>query len=293
MTRFYHHQDMQIVSVTGEDAAAFLNDLLTAQIAKLDLQTARMACLLSPQGRILFDMMVIRRSETESFLLTESAQAEALAKRLTLYRLRRKLEISLRTDFLAGHIIADDKLASQLVGNHNDKFWRDERHDQLGYLCLLEEEEAIASQLDICDDADWQARRIAFGIPQTATDLTPNRALMLEAGLDSLHAVDFKKGCYIGQEVTARTHYRGLVKRRILPVHAKTALLETGQIIRWQDKDIGTILSVSHSQQTALASIRLDAVKDNTEDTPLMIGENSISLDIPDWMKPLPGFDDS
>ena len=292
MTRFYHHQDMQIVSVKGEDAAAFLNDLLTAQIAKLDLQTARMACLLSPQGRILFDMMVIRRSETESFLLTESAQAEALAKRLTLYRLRRKLEISLRTDFLAGHIIADDKLASQPVGNHNDKFWRDERHDQLGYLCLLEEE-AIASQLDICDDADWQARRIAFGIPQTATDLTPNRALMLEAGLDSLHAVDFKKGCYIGQEVTARTHYRGLVKRRILPVHAKTALLATGQTIRWQDKDIGTILSVSHSQQTALASIRLDAVKDNTEDTPLMIGENSISLDIPDWMKPLPGFDDS
>ena len=87
---------MQIVSVSGEGAAEFLNDLLTAQITRLDTEIARMACLLSPQGRILFDMMVFRLSETQLFLLTETSQAEALAKRLTLYRLRRKLDISIR-----------------------------------------------------------------------------------------------------------------------------------------------------------------------------------------------------
>ena len=165
---------------------------------------------------------------------------------------------------------------------------RHNRLDALGCHTCCDRDRVLLSNRHI-----KKALRIGLGIPQTAADLTPNRALMLEAGLEHLHAVDFKKGCYIGQEVTARTHYRGLVKRRILPVHAATASLQTGQIIRWQDKDIGTILSVSHSQQTALASIRLDAVKDNTEDTPLMIGENSISLEIPDWMKPLPGFDDS
>jgi len=291
MTRFHHHQDMQIVSVTGEDAAGFLNDLLTAQIARLDCGIARMACLLSPQGRILFDMMVLRVSERQFFLLTQASQADALAKRLMLYRLRRKLEISLKTDIMAGHIVPETDPASRLADDQHCTIWRDERHDQLGYLCLLED--GADSQHDIVDDADWQARRISLGIPQTATDLTPNRALMLEAGLEHLNAVDFKKGCYIGQEVTARTHYRGLVKRRILPVHAETALLETGQTISWQDREIGTILSVSDTRQSALASIRLDAVKDSTDDMPLMIDKNRISLDIPDWMHPLPGFDDS
>ena len=207
MTRFYHHQHMQIVSVSGEGAAEFLNDLLTAQITRLDTEIARMACLLSPQGRILFDMMVFRLSETQLFLLTETSQAEALAKRLTLYRLRRKLDISLRTEFMAGHIPSQDSLPPQLAERQNYIIRRDERHDQLGYLCLAEQAEH--SLLEISADADWQALRIGLGIPQTAADLTPNRALMLEAGLEHLHAVDFKKGCYIGQEVTARTHYRG------------------------------------------------------------------------------------
>lgn len=291
MTRFYHHQHMQIVSVSGEGAAEFLNDLLTAQITRLDTEIARMACLLSPQGRILFDMMVFRLSEIQLFLLTETSQAEALAKRLTLYRLRRKLDISLRTEFMAGHIPSQDNLPPQLAERQNYIIRRDERHDQLGYLCLAEQAEH--SLLEISADADWQALRIGLGIPQTAADLTPNRALMLEAGLEHLHAVDFKKGCYIGQEVTARTHYRGLVKRRILPVHTATASLQTGQIIRWQDKEIGTILSVSHTRQTALATIRLDAVRDSTDDVPLMIDQNRLSLDIPAWMQPLPGFDDS
>ena len=286
MTQFFHHQDMHLISVDGEDAANFLNDLLTAQIAKLDMQTARMACLLSPQGRILFDMMVVRHAENKVYLITETAQAERLAKLLMMYRLRRKVTIAIKTGVQIGHICdaPTDNQAHIIVR-------ADERNHQLGYIAILTED--ASHQFELCDDASWQTNRIRLGIPQSATDLTPNRALMLEAGLEHLNAVDFKKGCYVGQEVTARTHYRGLVKRRILPVHAHSAIFETGQQIDWQDKQIGTVLSVDHSKEIALASIRLDAVHNASEDAPLMIYGNNISIDIPDWMQPLPRFDNN
>lgn len=286
---FYHHPDSRILSVSGGEAADFLNDLLTSQIQRLELDTARLACLLSPQGRILFDMMVIRISAEKFYLICDIEQLQPLLKKLKLYRLRRKIELNEETGWVIGHrLIAEDKTDEQ-----DGLYRRDERHSALGWYCLLTLEQAASVQMT--DDQYWQELRIATGIPQGAQDLTPNRALMLEAGLEHLGGIDFKKGCYIGQEVTARTHYRGLVKRRIVPVRTTDTKLSTGDAVFWEEKEVGKILSVAGNSYSALASIRLDALQDCLNPEPEQaaghISDSSgyrLELSIPQWMHPLP-----
>tara|TARA_B100000085_G_scaffold108131_1_gene98618 strand:- start:270 stop:1172 length:903 start_codon:yes stop_codon:yes gene_type:complete len=283
------HPEKRIISLTGEDVRDFLNDILTAQISTLASDTARAACLLSPQGRILFDMMVMATADTV-FLITEAEQAAPLAKRLTMYRLRRKIEITVRSNPCAGHIWGEDHADFSVPNSCISAY--DERHKALGKLVLFSTTDGLP---ELAEAKYWQALRISLGVPEGAADLTPNRALMLEAGLHLLGAIDFEKGCYVGQEVTARTHYRGLVKRRLFPVSA-SGKLKSGQALQRGDTAIGQTGSTSSLPDRgdiALASLRLDAVQDSLAGKAELTTDNGqiISLHIPDWMHPLPGFD--
>ena len=295
--QYYLHKDKIAVKLTGDNPADFLNDLLTAQIAELPIGIARAACLLSPQGRILFDMLVVQENGAV-YLVTEEAQAEALIKRLSLYRLRRAIDITLVPDLHICHLA--DLESYQQADAHtlpsNAITAQDERHDSLGLLCLIPETDLPATM----QDTDWQIQRIISGIPEGVNDLTPNRALMLEAGLHQLAAVDFKKGCYIGQEVTARTRYRGLVKRRLFPISTHKTALTHGSDILLTGRIVGKLGSVAQKNDKAvgLASLRLDAVQQSLDNqkksgSALLSLEDGtpLFLNIPSWMHPLPGFD--
>ncbi len=280
--KIFHHQHMKALSVTGQEAGDFLNDLLTAQIQRLDENTARMACLLSPQGRILFDMLIVRKSEDQFICITEAQQLKPLLQRLMMYRLRRPIQLEEIQGVIIGHCHnhAIHDLDAEILCRS------DERHPALGILCLIPDE--LSEGVSLSDDADWEECRIKHGIPQTAQDLIPNRALMLEAGLEHLGAIDFKKGCYIGQEVTARTHYRGLVKRRIVPITAAQNSLTTGHALFWQEKEIGCILSVNQNGKTALSSLRLDAIAASQNDEAITDETGQVlSVILPEWMQPL------
>ena len=248
----------------GEEGAEFLNDLLTAQIHGLAVGVARLACLLSPQGRILFDMMVIKESD-KIYLITEKTQLQGLVQKLKLYRLRRKIQIEILDDLVPCHVGGH---VAEEPAPHAICVARDERHESLGWLCLLKPDAAGAAALG--GDEAWHALRIRLTIAQGGDDLTPNRALMLEAGLQHLGGVDFEKGCYIGQEVTARTHYRGLVKRQMIAVTSAT-MLEAGMEIFLGTKHVGTCGSVArdasqntsenqHEPWLSLASMRCEAI---------------------------------
>ena len=283
------HPDKHIISLKGEDVRDFLNDILTAQINALASDTARAACLLSPQGRILFDMMVMATADTV-FLITEAEQATPLAKRLTMYRLRRKIKITVSSNLGAGHLWGEDHADFSVPNSCISAY--DERDKALGKLVLFSETDGLPEQAEA---KYWQALRISLGVPEGAADLTPNRALMLEAGLHLLGAIDFEKGCYVGQEVTARTHYRGLVKRRLLPISVSGELI-SGQALQRGDTTIGqtgSTASLPDRGDIALASLRLDAVQDSLAGIAELTTDNGqiISLHIPDWMPPLPGFD--
>ena len=146
---------------------------------------------------------------------------------------------------------------------------------------------------------NWHARRIAQAIPEGAIDLQPERALMLEAGLDKLAAVDFEKGCYIGQEVTARTHYRGLVKRRLIPIQCDGPPPAPGSDIIWQGKTIGTSKTAAPApadagQSVLLALLKLEdihailAAADAQPEINLTVDGLLAKLCPPTWCLPLP-----
>ena len=286
----YHLETQAILSLSGDQPSAFLQDILTADNASLQKGQMTQSCLLSPQGRIIHDMIILPESDDKLFLITEASQAEALMKKLMMYRLRRKITIESHSDL--GVIASLDEGAPEgvlLTAN-------DERGHHMGLLSLANK--TTCDRIDLSDPSGYHVRRMANGIPSGAAELTPNRALMLEAGLDHLGAVDFKKGCYIGQEVTARTRWRGLVKRRIVPVTG-TALIP-GKDITLDGKSVGQILSCTtdplkeNDPMIGLASLKITAIH-AAHDGQILLTEASaepLKITVPAHLEPIPKPDE-
>ena len=264
------HPSLHMVTISGEGAGEFLNDILTAQIETLPRGLARAACLLSPQGRILFDMLVLCLGPDQFGLVSETDQIGPLAKKLMLYRLRRKLSITQDTTSCFGRIWRG--------ADRPDASWQkfdDERHPALGSLLMRSASAALP------DDKDWQKQRIELGIPQGSTDLTPNRTLMLEAGLQHLSAVDFKKGCYVGQENTARIKLKNKLSKRLLPINVVNGELTEGESIYYNENEIGKVL-IDNDYPFALIKY-LDENYNGKSN--FNTKEASIKIEKPDWIK--------
>jgi len=289
--------DAGFIMVSGTESIDFLQSILTANVATIAVGNCRPAALLTPQGRILIDMMLYRLSDQDICLQTDQERAGDLLARLRRYRLRRPVTLEQNLDM---HLTLWWGYEGTVKPDH-DSIFLDTRHADLG--CRIISTSAdVPSALNGAKPAsyeDWQARRIGQAIPEGAIDLSPERALMLEAGLDKLAAVDFEKGCYIGQEVTARTHYRGLVKRRLLPLCCEGPPPAVGSEIIWQGKLIGTSKTAAaypdHAgHSVALALLKLDdihAIIDQataTSASDLIINGQAARLCLPAWCLPLP-----
>ncbi len=181
----------------GEDAADFLQGLLTNDVVG---SLPVYAGLLSPQGKALFDMIVWPGAPGELLLDCEAAAADDLVKRLSLYRLRRKLTIA-----------RDDAVAVHWTLHGNDGATPDPRLPQLGSRWL-----AAASDDDEPADDAWLARRLSLGVPEGRDEL--GEVLWLETNAAELNGVSFTKGCYVGQENTARMNWRQKVNRRLVVI---------------------------------------------------------------------------
>ena len=294
------HPDTGFISIAGDEACAFLQSIITANVETLPIGACRPAALLTPQGRVLIDMMVYRPASDRFLLRSDAARRDDLFTRLRRYRLRRPIDLAIEPDIrlvlLLGNQAAET-MAIPLIMSCNDT-----RSPKLSNHCLVEAQH-LPAQLGAIDR--WHANRIAAGVPEGSIDLTPERALMLEAGLDQLGAVDFEKGCYVGQEVTARTHYRGLVKRRLVPLTIAGEPPAIDSDIMWQGTVIGksktaaafTVPITGAHGQTDAKSICLALLKlsdlHNILDAPadddgLMINGHAAELALADWMQPLP-----
>lgn len=299
------HPDTGFISVSGDDACAFLQSIITTNVATLPVSACRPSALLTPQGRVLIDMMVYRPATNRFILRCDSTRRDDLFTRLRRYRLRRPIEVVIEPDIRLYLIITNKtanqsgkKTAGQIInplGKSAEVIIScvDPRNPDLGTHILANSANITVSvdQIDI-----WHTTRIAAGIPEGAIDLTPERALMLEAGLDQLGAVDFEKGCYVGQEVTARTYYRGLVKRRLVPITMTGTPPIVDSDVTWNEKVIGnskTAAPHDNGMAICLALLKLSdihAILDtgNNKNGGLVVNGNPASLAIPDWMMPLP-----
>ena len=276
--------ERRVIRIGGAEAADFLQSILTSDMEALLPGETRASALLTPQGRILADMMVLRVED--GFVLDcDASRAEDLFTRLRRYKLRRPITLEMLYDHQLW--VGWDGAAMPVDAS------TDPRHPALGWRWIgaAGSGPGTASGSGTVDIDQWHAVRIAAGVPQGPVDLQPERALMLEAGLDRLGAVDFEKGCYVGQEVTARTHYRGLVKRRIVPLAISGGRPASGDAVTDGERELGTVLSVASGGEGALclAAMKLsDIHRIRDGDQEVTAGGHAARLAIPDWMLPLP-----
>ncbi len=197
-------KDRALIRVGEENARSFLQGLLTQDVLSLASGAPRYGALLTPQGKALFDMMLwADPAGGEDVLIDcEAGRAEALVRRLSLYRLRRPVTIALEPG-LAVHWAAEP-VADAVP---------DPRLAALGWRWLAGAGEGDASEM-------FRAHRLAHGVPDGAAELGEDKTLWLECNAEELNGVNYVKGCYIGQENTARMHYRNKVNRRlvVLPI---------------------------------------------------------------------------
>ncbi|HEY8289423.1 MAG TPA: folate-binding protein [Acetobacteraceae bacterium] len=254
-----------VIAVEGEDRVAFLQGLVSNDVAEAGPGRAVWAALLTPQGKWLADFFIL--SDADRLLLDcERGQVPALLQRLSRFRLRSK--VTLRTaDDLHVHAAWDGAPAVDALAAP------DPRLPEAGWR-LMAQGPVPTTALE----ADWDLHRIRLGLPDGSRDLEAEKTVLLEAGFDELHGISWTKGCYMGQELTARTRYRGLVKRRIVPVGVEGGLPEPGTPIRHGEREAGTMRSGRGG--VGLALLRLDSLTAR-----LTCGDAVLTPNVPAWMQ--------
>ncbi|MBD0415831.1 CAF17-like 4Fe-4S cluster assembly/insertion protein YgfZ [Oryzicola mucosus] len=264
-----------LISVSGGDAEHFLQNILTLDLDKLAEGEARPGALLTPQGKILFDFL-ISRNGADAFLLECRADIAAdFIRRLMLYRLRAKVEISQRDESVTAVGWRDDSSTSDFdsTGWLRDMRFAEPAQAWRSYEAGIDPTETLAG---------WHAFRIAQGVAESGVDYALGDAFPHDVLLDQNAGVAIRKGCYIGQEVVSRMHHRGTARRRVLLAHADGTLPDTGADIVAGGKTVGTLGSSSGAN--ALAIVRIDRVKSALDaGLPIKAGDAVLELTIPAW----------
>lgn len=278
-------EDRGVVSVSGEDAAKLLQGIITNDMELLNTQPAIHTALLTPQGKILFEFFV---AKTGSGYLLDVARTQVpdFIKRLTMYKLRAKADIRDVTASYRVIAVWGPSRQSHSVASAAATF-ADPRLDGLGLRMLAEERAAtdLKSTTGAIEAtaADYDAHRIALGIPEITRDYPPNDTFAHEANLDALGSVSFTKGCFVGQEVASRMEHRGTARTRAVIVESGSPLLPTGEITAG-DAAIGTIGSTAGNR--AIALVRLDRADEAaTKGKPLKAGDATVVILRPAYLQ--------
>ena len=264
--------DRTLISVSGPDAEHFLQNIITLDLETLKEGEARPAALLTPQGKILFDFLVSRGGEGSLLLECRAEIADDFVRRLTLYRLRAKVQISKQDESVVSVSWDIDSSPSET----DSARLRDRR--------FPEDAPAWRSYIEQPADTNasaWHAFRIASGVAESGSDYALGDAFPHDVLLDQNGGVGFRKGCYVGQEVVSRMQHRGTARRRVLIVSGQE-LPEPGTDILINGRPVGTL--GSNAGGNGLAILRIDKVKDALDaGVPIVAGGAPVSVAIPRW----------
>jgi len=284
----------EVVRIAGEEAGCFLQGLLTVDVETVTPARTRYGALLTPQGK-LFAELVIWRDETHTFLLDVPAERrEALVQRLRVYRLRAHVEIEPDPSWKVVVIpqAAPDRFGldkapgAARAGPEGSRIAVDPRLAALGVRALvpLGREAEFRARFDLTEGevADWRAHRLALGVPEGPGELEWERILALEANLAALGGVDFDKGCYVGQEVTARMRYRARPKKRLLPVRIGGETAVPVPVVDAGGREVGVLRA--REGDRGLALLRIEPLS-RPESHPLRAGSAVVTPFWPDWLE--------
>jgi len=272
-------EDRAVLALNGAEAGDFLQGLITNDMAACANGRAIYAALLTPQGKILFDFFIVPQASDQLLIDCAAAHAADLLKRLSLYRLRAKVEIVSRPE-LAVAALWGEEAPAQIP--HGIASVADPRHPALGFRGIAARD-VLARGLSGFPRGDYHAHRLALGIPDSA-DLIPDHVFALDAGLEELNGVSFKKGCYIGQEVTARMKHRASARRRFLIAQVEGTIPPSGTPVESGAREIGVLATGMGSH--ALALVRLDRHTEAQEShSPIAAAGQPIVLKMPGWLR--------
>lgn len=276
-----------VIAVSGTDARSFLQALISTDVEKVSPGRAIYGALLTPQGKFLHDFFI---AELDGRLLMDcdAGRQDDLLRRLTMYRLRAEVELEPASGgFTVAALMTGaggaPGAARPLGGG---VAFVDPRLAALGERVILPAESARAvlegSGLEEATFEDYEQLRISLGVPDAARDLIVEKSLLLESNFEELNGVDFEKGCYVGQEVTSRTKYRGLVRKRLFRVDVTGALPPAGTKVTRGEANAGTMCG--GLGQSGLALLRLEQVAEaDGGGPPLIAGGAEIKPVRPDW----------
>jgi folate-binding protein YgfZ len=259
-TRIARLDSRTLIRVTGPDARPFLHNLLTQDVETLVAGELRFGALLSPPGRLLFDLFL--RGEADGVVLDVAAdRREALLQRLAMYRLRAQVTVE-----------ADERPVFACWPDLAEGFAPDPRTHALGGRRHGGEVDANATE------ADYQSHRLSVGVPDPAADAPSDKTYPIEADFDLLNGIDFQKGCFVGQETTSRMKRRGAVKTRMLPLAFDGPPPPFGAEVLNGELRAGEVLSGEDG--AAMALLRLDRLEGA-----LTVDGRPVEVRRPGWMR--------
>jgi len=290
--KVYILEDRGILFVQGKDAKEFLQNLITNDIDKVNKTNSCFASLLTPQGKYLFDFLVVKH-KNGYFLDCEKIQIENLYNQLDLYKLRSKVEIlNLSNEFVVA-VLSNEKflefegaknLSGFTIKYREDPVFLDPRKKELGARIIINLEKLYLSikklDLSASNVDEYYKFSHEIGIAQKNTDQLKNKIFGIECNFEELNGIDFKKGCYVGQENTARIKLKNKLSKRLLPIQLIEGELKD-EIIKYNDQEIGKVLI---KNKFPFASIKY--LNENfNEKNEFNCGNAKVKVIKPSWIK--------
>lgn len=271
-------QDRALLRISGQDNRKLLQGLITNNIDRITPDACIFAALLTPQGKFLHDFFLFQDGD-DLMMDVLVDRLPDLLKRLKMYRLRAKVDFSDETkDWQVIVAFGEESTGTpgQITPVDSGQKTIDPRHTDIGARYWLSSSADIPEG-DNAPVEEWQKHLIALGIPSAGTDLIVDKTLMLEAGYEELNAIDFRKGCYVGQEITARSKYRANIRKRLLHIESDQDLPMEG-VITCNDKHAGDLRSVNGKE--AIAFMRLEYMDSDS----LLIEDQPVRINKPAWV---------
>ena len=287
-------EDRGFIQVTGLEAKDFLQNIVTNDIEKVSSNSTVFSSILTPQGKYLFEFFVLKLKD--SYLLEcEKKSSAEIIKLLNFYKLRSKVDfINLSEKYVAA-VISLEKFKEMNGSNlskgsttnyQDDPVYIDPRNDKLGAKIISKLENIHLTikklNLKISDKKNYYNKSFELGIPQIDLNKLKDKIFGIENNLDELNGIDFKKGCYIGQENTSRIKLRNKLRRRILPIQKISGEISENDVIKYKNNDIGKIL-IDKPYSFALVKVVDPDLKEFTN-TELVCGKSKVKILKPDWI---------
>lgn len=275
-----------VLKLSGSELDSFLQGLISNDIREADGEKAIYAAFLTPQGKFLYDFFVIRQGD-DVFLDCRAEDIPAFAKKLKMHKLRSDVSLDDVSEDYRIHALFDGDTSDILPADRGQKeltdgaiVFRDPRLAEAGLRLLAPVNADLSAFPDSTpSEDDYQHHRISLGLPEAPTDLIADKSILLESGFDELNGVNWKKGCYMGQELTARTKYRGLVKKRLVPIHMD-GQAGPGDDVMADGKVVGDVRSIIGD--SGIAMIRVSALE---EGAVFAAGDAKLTVNMPEWIK--------